>query len=56
MTGASEKQVTRAADNGPLERLRASVREYIAPFEPVGAENWEALGLEDDTATQGGGA
>lgn len=52
MTGASEEQATRTADTGPQERLRASVREYIAPFEPVGAEDWEA----DDTATQGGGA
>ncbi len=54
MTGASKEQATRAADNGPLERLRDSVREYIAPLEPVGVEDWEALGLEDDTATQGG--
>jgi len=56
MTQASREQAPRAGDTGPLERLRASVSKYIAPLEPVGAEDWKALGLEDDTATQGGGA
>ncbi len=56
MTGASEEQAPRAADSGPLERSRASVSEYIAPFEPVGIEDWEALNLEDDTDTSGGSA
>ena len=30
----------------PLQRLAGSVREYRQPFEPVGAEDWEALLLE----------
>jgi len=42
--------------DSPLERLRGSVREYRTPFEPVGVEDWVALGLEDDTATPGGSA
>lgn len=29
-------------DGDPLERLRGSVRRYEAPYEPVGAEDWEA--------------
>lgn len=56
MKEASEEQAIRAADNGSLERLKASVREYRTPLEPVDVEDWEALGLEDDTATLGGGA
>ncbi|PAU73985.1 hypothetical protein [Halomonas salipaludis] len=42
--------------DSPLERLRGSVREYRSPFEPVGVEDWAALGLEDDTATPGSSA
>lgn len=34
-------------DRGPLERLRASVGEYVTPFEPVAAEDWEALNPRD---------
>jgi len=42
--------------DSPWERLKDSVREYRAPFEPVGIEDWAALELENDTATPGGGA
>lgn len=33
----------KADQRPPLERLRGSVIELGAPFEPVGEENWEAL-------------
>jgi hypothetical protein len=37
----------------PLKRLAGSVRAYHQPFEPVGAEDWEATlldGLTSETA------
>lgn len=37
-------------------RLKGSVQDYSEPFEPVGVEDWEVLGLEDDMGTTGGGA
>jgi len=40
----------------PLERLKGSVQGYQEPFEPVGLEDWEALDLEHDMTTPGGGA
>lgn len=33
----------KADKRSPLERLRGSVIELDAPFEPVGEEDWEAL-------------
>jgi len=39
-----------------VERLKGSVQGYQEPFEPVGIEDWEALNLEDDMTTPGGGA
>lgn len=45
-----------AAPDSPRDRLKGSVQEYLEPFEPVGIEDWEALGLEDDTETPGGSA
>jgi len=39
-----------------VERLKGSVQGYQEPLEPVGIDDWEALGLEDDMATRGGGA
>ncbi|MGM0695074.1 MAG: hypothetical protein ACQEUN_16985 [Pseudomonadota bacterium] len=46
----------RATPDIPRERLKDSVLEYRAPFEPVGIEDWEVPGLEDDTTNPGGGA
>jgi len=40
----------------PVERLKGSVQEYSGPFEPVGVEDWEVLGLEDDMSAAGGSA
>ena len=40
----------------PVERLKGSVQGYQEPFEPVGIDDWEALDLEDDMTTPGGGA
>ena len=34
----------RPIERSPLEILKGSVTEYIAPMEPVGEEDWEALG------------
>lgn len=45
-----------AAPDSPRERLKGSVQGYQEPFEPVGIEDWEALDLEDDMTTSGGGA
>lgn len=33
----------RALTREPLERLKGSVVEYVAPTEPVGEEDWESL-------------
>lgn len=55
-----DKEQTRCADGtlpaSPVERLKGSVQGYQEPLEPVGIDDWEALGLEDDMATRGGGA
>ncbi|WP_346799460.1 hypothetical protein R5M92_16035 (plasmid) [Halomonas sp. Bachu 37] len=40
----------------PLERLKGSVREYVRPFDPVDAEDWEALDFEGATAMPRGNA
>lgn len=45
-----------SAPDSPRERLKCSVQGYQEPFEPVGIEDWEALDLEDDMTTPGGGA
>ncbi|MDR5900129.1 hypothetical protein QC823_14180 [Halomonas vilamensis] len=34
------------AHDHPLQRLKGSVHEYKAPFEPVGVDDWEALQQE----------
>jgi antitoxin (DNA-binding transcriptional repressor) of toxin-antitoxin stability system len=34
----------KADKRSPLERLRGSVIELADPFEPVGEDDWEALG------------
>lgn len=40
-----------AQKNGnPLRRLKGSVHEYKAPFDPVGVDDWEALNPEDRTS------
>lgn len=43
-----------AQKNGnPLRRLKGSVHEYKAPFDPVGVDDWETVlldGLTPDTA------
>ncbi|MDR5898850.1 hypothetical protein QC823_07595 [Halomonas vilamensis] len=40
-----------AKTNGnPLQRLKGSVHEYQAPFDPVGVDDWEALQQEDLTS------
>lgn len=57
MTREDGEQVPNAegdAAGGPLERLKGSVHEYHEPFDPVSVKDWEALGLEDDTATPRG--
>ena len=41
-----------AAPDSPRGRLKG----YHEPFEPVPVEDWEALGLGDDTDTPGGSA
>lgn len=51
-----EPKIERAIPDIPRGRLKGSVRGYHEPFEPVGVEDWEVLGLEDDTATPGGSA
>lgn len=33
----------RASKAGPATTLRGSVRRYVRPLEPVGAEDWDAL-------------
>lgn len=33
----------RSDKRSPLERLKGTVIEYMAPMEPVGAEDWDAL-------------
>lgn len=49
--GAPSHGAEEAAPDSPRERLKGSVQEYSEPFEPVGVEDWEVLGLEDDTDT-----
>ena len=46
----------RAIPDSPPGRLKGSVQGYQEPFEPVGIDDWEALDLEDDMTTPGGGA
>lgn len=45
-----------AAPDNPRERLKGSVQGYHEPLEPVGIDDWDALDLEDDMTTPGGGA
>lgn len=54
--GEQRPDAERATPDSPRERLKGSVHGYHEPFEPVGVEDWEALDLEDDTATSGGDA
>lgn len=51
-----EPRIERAIPDSPRGRLKGSVEGYHEPFEPVGVEDWEVLGLEDDMATPGGDA
>ncbi|MGE4535303.1 hypothetical protein [Halomonas sp.] len=51
-----EPRIERAIPDSPRGRLKGSVQEYSEPFEPVGVDDWEVLGLEDDMATRGDGA
>ena len=46
----------RAMPDSPRGRLKGSVQGYHEPFEPVGVEDWEVLGLEDDMGRAGGSA
>lgn len=45
MSGEEQKPVE-APQNNPLQKLKGSVQDYDQPFEPVGAEDWEAVLLE----------
>ena len=59
MTRENGEQVPRTEGDvadSPRGRLKGSVQWYHEPFEPVGVEDWEALGIEDDTDTPGGSA
>lgn len=51
-----EPKIERAIPDSPRGRLKGSVQGYHEPFEPVGVEDWEVLGLEDDMGTAGGSA
>lgn len=51
-----EPRIERAIPDSPRGRLKGSVQGYHEPFEPVGVEDWEVLGLEDDMGTAGGSA
>lgn len=52
MSGKEQKPVE-TPQNNPLQKLKGSVQRYNQPFEPVGAEDWEAAlldGLTPETA------
>lgn len=52
MSGEEQKPVEHPQSN-PLQKLKGSVQGYDQQFEPVGAEDWEAVlveGLTPDTA------
>lgn len=42
--GPQQSSAAWDSSGSPQERLNGSVREYVLPFEPVGIEDWEALG------------
>lgn len=48
-----EQKLVGHPQNKPLTKLKGSVQHYDHPFEPVSAEDWEAVlfeGLTPDTA------
>lgn len=52
MSGEEQKPVEHP-QNESLKKLKGSVQHYDQPFEPVGAEEWEAVLLEGLTPETG---
>lgn len=41
-----EQKNSEHQQNNPLKKLKGSVYQYDQPFEPMGAEDWEAVLIE----------